>query len=770
MDSTTLNVNFKNILDIICKDIYDSPLSLLRENVQNAYDAILMRMAEEPDFIDGRIDISINGKEITISDNGIGMNYENLSKNYWSAGCSGKNNNIAKAAGVVGTFGIGAMANFGVCTQLSVTTRKIGDNPTIYSMAQRDKLSVTEKCIDYKELEFSSLKDFGTIVQVTLDNNMVINNEVAKDFLEPYVKYLPIPVFVNNELISKRLYWNEEIKEGVIAKDATYKDSRFHFDYKVRIGRNTVQKVCPQILIEQIYEYDKPINGDLWLDSEVPSIFGFRNSFGLAVVPVSTAFNFGGVANLSNLVPTAGRDALSHESILFVSRLTEIASAIVAATLADTEMADSSREFLSYIRYSRKYELAGRVTIGICNSDERVELKSLKKDGDIRSMFYQGTDKIVMDNFSDPKIHLFLPSKDTIRKNIQLWWLQKSGIKEVPDEITISKAIKNDAELTNEEFAIKFKIERILEEDYLMPQTRLIFANISHGLTVHVVYDDPTLTIYLQRNSQDQSYLKKLFNEDYSMFEPFVKEFVRTTLYPKFSSYLPSSKKYGAETLYRIMQQRKELYTIESSDQGTMDFVMGEYLKGRASFDDVLKAAQITKTSQTQTVNIGNVGQVQEVVGSLATNTSPSVNSVKDESYDALPPIVVDFDANKYKLLRSDGNESNLQGYHTFLAISDKMFKENKDFFMSPHSTKVIWSTHKIIYIFTHISGTLTLYYDIDLYKPLEHSFTGGREIKSSTIIANNRIFIPIIPEMDSYFIVKESQLKFYVRFDTVKS
>lgn len=772
MESTTLNVNFNNILDIICKDIYDSPLSLLRENVQNAYDAILMRIKEDPDFSMGRIDVTIDGRELVIADNGIGMNYENLSQNYWSAGCSGKNNELARSAGVVGTFGIGAMANFGVCTELSVTTRKFGDNPILYSVAQRDNLSVTDKCIDYDELEHSSIVDFGTIVHVTLDAKSAINKDVAKDYLIPYVKYLPVPVFVNGEPISCKTYWCEEIKDGVVVKEGSYSDSRFYFDYKIRIGRNAAQKVCPQILIEHIQEYNKPISGNMWLYSEVPSIFGFRNSFGLAVIPISSAFNFGGVANLSNLTPTAGRDAVSRESVLFVSRLTEIASLKVAETIAESDMADTSREFLSFVRNNRRYDLAGKVKISLCNSDERYELKLIqKKEGEIKSMYYQGTDKTVMDSFSDPHIRLFVPANDTVRRNIQLWWLKDKGIEEVPDNITVTKVVSNDVELTKEEFSIKFKVERILDEDYLMPQTKVRFADISHGLNVHVLFNEPVLTIYLKRNSEDQSYLKKLYNDDYSMFEPFVKEFVRTILYPKFSSYLPSSKKYGAETLYKIMQQRKELYTIESADLGNMDYVMGEYLKGRASFDDVLKAAQKTKTSQTQTVNSGNVGQVQDVVGRLATNTPPVTNPAgREESFDALPPIVVDFDAKNYKLLRTDSNELNLHGYHTFLAVSDKMFKENKDFFMSPHSTKVIWSTHKIIFIFTHISGTLTLYYDIDLNKPLDNNFTGGREIRTSTIVANNRIFIPVIPEMDSYFNVTESQLKFYVRFDTVKS
>jgi len=40
------------------------------------------------------------------------MTPDDLSQHYWTAGSSSKNNEDARAAGVVGTFGIGAMANF----------------------------------------------------------------------------------------------------------------------------------------------------------------------------------------------------------------------------------------------------------------------------------------------------------------------------------------------------------------------------------------------------------------------------------------------------------------------------------------------------------------------------------------------------------------------------------------------------------------------------------------------------------------------------------
>ena len=141
INRSRFNIKFDKILQILCKEIYDSPLSMLRENVQNAYDAILIRKKYDPNMDEGVITISIDGKTIVVSDNGVGMSMENLNKNFWTAGASGKNNEYAKAAGVVGTFGIGAMANFGVCDDMKVVTRHYEDTATITSWVNKEDLA-----------------------------------------------------------------------------------------------------------------------------------------------------------------------------------------------------------------------------------------------------------------------------------------------------------------------------------------------------------------------------------------------------------------------------------------------------------------------------------------------------------------------------------------------------------------------------------------------------------------------------------------------------
>ena len=68
MEQIEFNIETQRILKLLANDIYDSPYALLRENVQNAYDAILMRQKKES--FEPRIDIVIENSQILIADNG----------------------------------------------------------------------------------------------------------------------------------------------------------------------------------------------------------------------------------------------------------------------------------------------------------------------------------------------------------------------------------------------------------------------------------------------------------------------------------------------------------------------------------------------------------------------------------------------------------------------------------------------------------------------------------------------------------------------------
>lgn len=767
-ENSKFKIQLDRVLEVLCSQIYDSPLALLRENVQNAYDAILMRQyADKSDSYKPQIIITIDANQLSISDNGIGMNSDSLKKHFWTAGSSGKNNSEARAAGVVGTFGIGAMANFGVCSELKVVSRAFGEETTYTSSVKKSELSLENDCIhtvDYLEKR----DDYGTTVTAFWATGFHLSLSDARNYLTPYVKYIPIPVMMNGQNLSQQPVTLTDGGDKVVKSQGLVNDPGISFDYQLSF--NTHSNVSPQIYIENIVLNSVVQKGFLCLKASEPTLYGLRNYFGLAPVPVSSAFNFGGVVNMSSLTPTAGREAVSRYSINMVSTIVRKADEVVAKAIAANDVADQSRELIVFIKNNRRYDLANNVRISVCGKDERMKLGDVAPVVDGKEVsFYEGRDKQIQSNHSDENHILLLPADDNIRRQVQIAVLNMKGIKPIPDTIDIKPF--NTLDLSIPELSIATKIKTVMADDYLMNDVSVRFAQISHNLASTVQIEDGKVAVYLSRQSPDISYLSDIYTNNYSVFEPMIKDYVRTKLYTKFSQYVPSSTRDGAEALYNILQRKRELYTIEYSELGEMESVMKDYLDGKIPYKEVLKAATTIKNKQTQTLTNKHVGDIGEVIsgGNTTNNEAPpkEENSV-GVTLDALPPMLrLDIDT-KYKVLHTDDKQHSLSGYNTFLAVSDRMFREYYEFFLQPHTTRIIWSMHKIIYIFTHVSSNLTLYYDIDLMQKLDGDATGGRMIPTSTIVTKDRIFIPVIPEMDDYFNIKEGQLKFSVRFDSV--
>jgi molecular chaperone HtpG len=75
---------------------------------------------------------------------------------------------------------------------------------------------------------------------------------------------------------------------------------------------------------------------------------------------------------------------------------------------------------------------------------------------------------------------------------------------------------------------------------------------------------------------------------------------------------------------------------------------------------------------------------------------------------------------------------------------------------------------HRVIYIITEATGSLSLYYDIELKDPLDTAATGGAMIPTTTIITKNRIYVPVPLVLEPAFEITAGAKEFYVRFDTI--
>src|SRR6185437_15951318 len=105
---------------------------------------------------------------------------EVLRKNFWKAGSSGKRGELAMRAGVIGTFGIGAMANFGVCTALHVETRHIDADGTLVSSARRSDLRIGQDCITL--VRMADDHPPGTAITAELDPSFAIDEAGAREY------------------------------------------------------------------------------------------------------------------------------------------------------------------------------------------------------------------------------------------------------------------------------------------------------------------------------------------------------------------------------------------------------------------------------------------------------------------------------------------------------------------------------------------------------------------------------------------------------------
>ena len=84
--SIPYRVEIKNIIELLASQIYQTPLALLRENCQNAFDAILDRQWRFSDFDDPQITVDIREDRIQVTDNGIGMTPEELNATLLESG------------------------------------------------------------------------------------------------------------------------------------------------------------------------------------------------------------------------------------------------------------------------------------------------------------------------------------------------------------------------------------------------------------------------------------------------------------------------------------------------------------------------------------------------------------------------------------------------------------------------------------------------------------------------------------------------------------
>jgi len=769
------NVETERVLQILSTEIYDSPKAFLRENVQNAYDAILMRCtAQGVPIPDRRIEITIDKERLTVSDDGIGMTEEILKNNFWKAGSSGKKSDLAQRSGVIGTFGIGAMANFGVCATLSVETRHVDSKVTLVSSARRADLRIGQDCIDLERVVDD--RGPGTVISAVLDPSFSVSESETCEYLSQYVRFLPVPMFVNGKLISQQHFQDAlETKAAGFNEISSRLVSRDGFSGILQTLTNSQARVL--VRLTNIRLNDNPLSGEVLFVQQGGRTLGFRNLFGLAPIPVSGVYEFGGFVNLDILYPTAGREALSRESIQHINILVSLIEAEASKDLANTSAADQNQNFQQYILSQGLIQLAKNVKISVLPAPAKdVALSEVKDYEPLKSkLFYSGRDQTVIQRFSNEQANLFHVSQGNPKRNLQLRYLKEvSKIAEIPEKTIIDRIPSN--QLTLEEAMFLVRLRGVLLDDYFMPDIDACFAEISHGVAFHVEKKGDTIVIFIARDMPGVRMRIESYRSAPEVFRSFVIDFVREELYPHIRDYVPSSKKLGRDALYRRLKENEELFRYDQSEFGADESLLADYLAGKTDLEHVLTSSAGRGAGQRQEVRKEQVGKVEDelpdIIGSpdesLVANGGPPQESALDNKYEATPPILRPEMTSTMKVLTVAAEYTKLNRFQMFLALSDRLARTEGEFLRQPHSTKLMWGSHRVIYIFTGATGDLSLYYDIKLKEPLEMKTTGGDMFPTTTIVTKDRIFVPVPKVLEPAFKITDGAKEFYVRFDTI--
>jgi molecular chaperone HtpG len=202
------------LLKLMTHSLYSNKEIFLRELISNASDALdkfnYLKLTDdrfkEEDW-SGKISVKIDEEDgsLTIGDNGIGMNEEDLVANLGTIARSGTKafleqmtGDAKKDSNLIGQFGVGFYSVFMVAEHVDVITKKAGEE-------QAYKFS-TDGTGEY-EIKPVIKESHGTVIYIKLkeDEKEFLNRWRVKEVIQKYSNHIAYPIYLN---------WVEEVVEG----------------------------------------------------------------------------------------------------------------------------------------------------------------------------------------------------------------------------------------------------------------------------------------------------------------------------------------------------------------------------------------------------------------------------------------------------------------------------------------------------------------------------------------------------------------------------
>ena len=650
-------IDFEIVLRIISKQVYETPLAFIRENVQNAVDAIRIQAHREganPNTNSYRIDITVKDKEIVVRDNGIGMSDSDLKNLFWTIGASGKRTQEAFLAGCVGTFGIGGFANFGVCTQLEVISQTEDcEQGTLTRLSREDIQAAANTIPSVSQEESNAAAPRGTVVIGSLRESANVNE--LKTYLSDFVRFVPMAIHFNGENISQKRFLQVDDQDNLTqigANTQEWHDGDFVITGKMFEDRGHALVAT----IENLNIAGESVNLVGRLRFQNGAIDVFKRGFKLCATQIGCTIGVSGRLDCDRFVPTAGRDSPDADTSSLLNRIVHMLEKIAVETVLENSarIAQHARIF--------QYVIRNGLVGGLDNALVRLADGSESTLGDIRRKAQQGigvffgvAQKQALNQIMQARGHVVvLLSVDRNRQNAERQYLEQYCSAKPFDGIIDCSEHYQDLTLFEKIFLSQLELN--ISRSYEVQRFHVIPGRLTEDVPVflreHSGGQPPD--IFVDVRHPEITKLETLGFTDilYSLISTFCREY----LGPSLKKWSPRFFGDGALNLELLSKKRSEFWILVKDDIGIV-------LKG----------------GQPQVVTRADVQEVKVGRGHSQPEPSPQTPN---------PRLL--------RIVDEDGT-TDLSGY--YIRVPDNAFKAYGDLLPPCENRGVVWAGNKITYV-----------------------------------------------------------------------
>jgi len=658
--STTFKVgiDFESVLRAISKQIYETPLAFIRENVQNAVDAVRIqahRESVDPSSDRYRIDINVNNQKIVVRDNGTGMSARDLEDYFWTIGASGKRTAEARAAGCVGMFGIGGFANFGVCDTLVVVSQLNDATPgTLTRLSQAD-IQAAGAALPSVTIELSdAATPRGTIVIGHLRE--APNIEELRLYLRDFVRFVPTAIYFNELRISQDQFLDIESRENLVEISVSTQEWR-EGDLVIsgRLYEDRGHALVASIESLSISGEQVKLVGHIRFENGPIDVF--KRGFKLCATQVGSTIGVSGRLDCDRFVPTAGRDSLDASTTSLLSRIILRLEKFAVETVLETpeRIAQHTRIFRYVIKHGL-FNRLGNVKVRLADGSESAlgDIRRKAEQGGV-GVFFGVAQKQALNQIMQARGHLVvLLSADSNRQNAERRYLEEYCAAKPFDGLI--DCIEYYKDSTRFERVFLSELEMNVAKSYEVKNFRLIPGKLTEDIPVFIKEDgkNQTLDIFVDTRHQE---IAKLESVGYTqLLYSLIAAFCREYLGPSLKKWSPRFFGNGALNLELLANRRSELWILLKDDIGVVR-------KGGQR--------QVVTRSDVQVVNVGG-GHAQPEL--QPGKSHPRILQIVDEQ-----------------------GTTGLGGY--YIRLLETAFKAYGDLLPQCDSRGVVWAGNKILYV-----------------------------------------------------------------------